>query len=123
MIYIIAFALTVPFVVTWLVYKCNRLLKKNRIYALHKAVNWTTILYILVDVILCKIIFNHFLIGYVLGFLLISLMIIIIFQRINQIEVIFAKAFKIIWRFSFLLFSFLYFGLILSGIMQQLLTT
>lgn len=121
-LYIIAFALTVPFVVTWLFYKCNRLLKKTRIHALHKAVNWTTILYILTDMIICKVIFGHFFVGYFFSFLLVGLMVVIIFQRINYTEVVFRNACKVIWRLSFLLFSFLYFGLTLYGIIQQLLT-
>lgn len=119
--YIIAFALTIPFIVTWLIYKCNRLLKKTRVYAFHKAVNWTTILYIFAVMMLCKVLFNHFFIGYIFGFHLIILTVVIIFQRINHTEVVFAKACKVVWRFSFLLFSFLNISLLLFGIIQQLL--
>lgn len=122
-LYIIATALTIPFVVTWLVYKCNRMAKKTQAYAFHKAVNWTTVLYILAVMMICKVIFNQFFIGYVLAFLLAGLMVVIIFQRFNHTEIIFTKACKIVWRVSFLLFTFLYFGLILYGIIQELLTT
>lgn len=121
--YSIAGALTVPFVVTWLIYKCNRSLKKTKLYAFHKAVTWTTILYILAVIMLCKIIFGHFFIGYIFVYYLIFMAVIIIYQRINHTDVIFGKAWKIVWRFSFLLFSCLYIILILYGIIQRLLST
>ncbi|WP_404452497.1 DUF3397 domain-containing protein [Virgibacillus necropolis] len=119
--YIIASALTVPFVITWVIYKWNRVNKKTRLYAFHKAVTWTNILYILSVMMLCKVIFDHFFIGYILVFHILLLSIIIIHQRINHTEVIFGRAWKIVWRFSFLLFSFLYFALILYGIIHRLL--
>lgn len=118
---IIAFALTVPFVVTWLIYKFHRMFKKTRIYAFHRAVNWTTILYIIAVMIICNLVFNHLFLGYIVGFHLFSLMVVIIYQRINHTEVVFAKACKIVWRFSFLLSFFLYVCLVLVGIFQQLL--
>lgn len=118
--YIVAFTLTVPFVVTWLFYKSNRILKKTRIFAFLKAVNWTTILYILAVMMQCEVIFHHYYLGFIVGFFLVSLMAVILFQRIRHTEVVFAKACKVVWRFGFLLFSFLYICLVLYGIIQQL---
>lgn len=120
--YGIAGVLTFPFVITWLIYKCNRSFKKTRIYAVHKAVTWTTILYILSVMMLCKVIFDAYFIGYISVIHLIFLAIIIIYQRTNHTEVIFEKAVKIVWRSSFLLFSLLYFMLILFGIISRLFT-
>lgn len=119
--YIVAFALTVPFVVTWFFYKGNRLIKKTRIFAFHKAVNWTTILYILAVMMEFKVVFNHYYISYIVGLFLVCLIVVLLFQRIRYTEVVFAKAWKIVWRFSFLLFAFLYICLVIYGIIQQLL--
>ncbi|ASN05860.1 DUF3397 domain-containing protein [Virgibacillus necropolis] len=120
--YSIAIAITIPFVMTWLVYKCNRIFKKTRVYAFHKAITWTTILYILSVMTMCKILFDHFFIGYISVFHLLFLAIIIIYQRVNYTEVVLKKACKIVWRVSFLLFSFLYILLILFGIIQRFFT-
>ncbi|WP_430786128.1 DUF3397 domain-containing protein [Virgibacillus flavescens] len=119
--YGVAGALTFPIVITWIIYKINRMLKKSRIYAFHHSIKWTTILYILSVMVLCNTIFHHFFIGYILAFQLVQLTIILIFQRINYTEVNVGKAWKIAWRASFLLYFSLYISLVLYGIFQQLL--
>ncbi|ASK63592.1 hypothetical protein CFK37_16215 [Virgibacillus phasianinus] len=119
---IIACAIMVPFIVTWLIYKGHRLQRKTRLYAFHKAVAWSAILYILSVMMMLKAIFNDFFVGYIILFHLVCLTVLIIIQRVNHTEVAFKKACKIVWRLSFLLFFFLYIGLILIGIAKQLLS-
>lgn len=119
--YSIAGALTIPFVLTWMVYKVNRIRNKSRLYAFHKSVKWTTVLYVLSVMALCKIIFNHYFIGYIIAFHLLLLAVCVIFQRVNYTEVVLGKAWKIVWRFSFLFFLTGYTFLILYGILQRML--
>lgn len=119
--YSIAGALTIPIIITWIIYKINRILNKNRMYAFHQSIKWTTILYILSVIMLCNVIFHHFYFGYNLAFHLVLITVILIFQRINYTEVNLGKAWKIAWRASFLLYFSLYILLVMYGIFQQLL--
>lgn len=45
-IYCFAFLVTVPFFSTWIVYFISRRVQKQKRKAIHRAVNWTTFLYI-----------------------------------------------------------------------------
>ncbi|SDJ74392.1 DUF3397 domain-containing protein [Sediminibacillus albus] len=120
--YILAFMITLPVVVSWIVYKVALKSSRNKLKALHTTVNYTTILYILsVGFILNSLLEkNHF--GIIFIFLLVSLCISTIVQWKTKDEVLFRFAWKGFWRFSFLLFALLYFVLIIYGITVRILS-
>ncbi|PAV29905.1 hypothetical protein CIL05_08480 [Virgibacillus profundi] len=119
-IYLIAFFITVPIFATWLLYKIIRKFKHGKLRAFHQAVNWTTILYIIAVTILLTIIFEKQFIGITLVFLLSILTVIIIFQWKMNTEILFKKAIKVFWRFSFLIFFVIYICLLLIGVIRQI---
>ncbi|WP_373895927.1 DUF3397 domain-containing protein [Virgibacillus sp. CBA3643] len=121
-IYFIAFFITVPILATWIVYKISFKIYGHQWKAIHISVNWTTIFYIIAVLILVSNIFDQQFIGIMLILLLSMLAVIIILQWKMRTEVVFAKAFKTLWRLCFLIFSFLYICFVLIGIIQQLLT-
>ncbi|MGY0692286.1 DUF3397 domain-containing protein [Virgibacillus sp. FSP13] len=118
-VYFIAFLITVPIIATWIVYQISVKIHRQKWRAIHTAVNWTTILYILAVTGLFTVVFNHGFFGWILIFLMMALSIIIFLQWKTKMEVEFKRAFKEFWRFSFLLFSFLYLCLVLIGLIQQ----
>ncbi|WP_099157984.1 DUF3397 domain-containing protein [Virgibacillus ndiopensis] len=119
-IYFIAFLIMLPIVATWLVYKISMKIHKQKWRAIHTAVNWTTCLYIFAVIALISVIFEKQLVAFVLIILLSFFSIIIIFQWKTKTEVIFSKAFKGFWRFSFLVFSFCYICLMCIGLIQEI---
>ncbi|WP_164669104.1 DUF3397 domain-containing protein [Virgibacillus doumboii] len=119
-IYFIGFIITAPVAATVIVYLISFQLYNHRWKAIHKSVNWTTLLYIIAVAVLFRIIFGNSFIG-ILFVLLISIFIFIAVAqwKINT-EVVFNNIFKIFWRICFLLFLFLYIILVIFGIIQRL---
>lgn len=113
---IIAIMITYPIIPTWLVYKIANKLVKQKWRALHITINWTTILYILATIVMLHILFEQYFIGIILGFILLLLAVIIIWQWKTRTEVLFKKAIKILWRLCFVIFLFTYFILAFYGI-------
>ncbi|WP_188454493.1 DUF3397 domain-containing protein [Virgibacillus oceani] len=121
-IYFIALLITVPLAATWIVYKIALKIHKQRWRAIHTAVNWTTCLYIFAVIALLTIVFEKQLAAFVLIVLLSFFTCIIIIQWKLKTEVVFSKAFKGFWRFSFLFFSFCYVCLVCIGLVQEILS-
>ncbi|OZU90416.1 hypothetical protein CIL03_04525 [Virgibacillus indicus] len=119
-VYFFAFFITVPFFATLVVYMISRKVHPGKWKAVHKAVNWTTILYIIADIMLISIIFDRQFTGIAAVILLFILTLIIIIQWKTNTEVLFGKAFKTLWRISFLLFLFIYICLLMIGIIQRI---
>ncbi|MYL42353.1 DUF3397 domain-containing protein [Virgibacillus salexigens] len=122
LIYIFAFFITAPIVITFIIYVIAYMVSNYRLKAFHHAVNWTTWLYIISVIVLTKMIFGVQMVGIVIVLLLIILGAIMFSQWKIQTEIILRKALKIMWRFSFLLFAFLYIGLILIGVIQKIVS-
>lgn len=116
----IAIMITYPIIPTWLVYKIANKIVKQKWRALHIAINWTTILYILATIVMLNILFEQYFIGFILGFILLTLAIIIIWQWKTRTEVLFSKAIKILWRLCFIIFLFAYFILAFYGIIMRI---
>lgn len=119
-IYIIAFLMTVPIVLTALIYYLSIKFHRPVWKAVHTAVNWTTIFYMMAVIL----IFNMFdirVIGIVLVFFLFLLGLFIYMQWRFNTEVKVTKAFKLAWRICFLLFLFLYVCLVIIGIIIELI--
>ncbi|MEN1966980.1 DUF3397 domain-containing protein [Lentibacillus sp. N15] len=117
---LVALIITVPIMVTFMIYYISRKMSRQKWRAVHNAVNWTTILYILAVHTLLFVIFNRVLYGWFIVFLLSVFSIILFTQWKSRTEVEFARAFKIFWRLSFLLFFGMYIALISIGLIQQL---
>ncbi|WP_010096798.1 DUF3397 domain-containing protein [Ornithinibacillus scapharcae] len=115
-LFILAFMITVPFIVTVILFYGLNYLFRNPVMAFHKAINWTTILYILSVNTLLTYLFGGFYIGYIVVFLLCILTVVIIIQWKNHTEVDIRKAIKLLWRLSFLIFFLLYSIFTLFGI-------
>lgn len=115
-IYFIGLIVTVPIIATWIVYLISVKMYRHKWKAVHNAVNWTTILYIIAVGTLVKEIFGISFFGIILVIIISIYTIIVIAQWKIYTEVIFSKAFKVFWRICFLLFSMLYICLVLIGI-------
>lgn len=122
MIYTLSFFITIPFLASLLVYLVSMVLDRNKLKAVHRLVNWTTIFYIIAVTMMLSIIFNLSFISIVLILLLSLLTLIIFIQWKTKRDVEITRAVKLLWRISFLLFFVLYSCLLLVGILQQLLT-
>ncbi|GAA0444423.1 MAG: DUF3397 domain-containing protein [Bacillota bacterium] len=118
--YFIALLVTVPLFATGILYYIARSSGIHPLKALHVAVHWTTIFYILSVCVIGSIIFNFNVIGIIITFLLVLITTIIVLQWRMQTEVNFARAFKIMLRISFLIFGFLYALLVLLGVIQRI---
>ncbi|MFC3040234.1 DUF3397 domain-containing protein [Virgibacillus xinjiangensis] len=115
-IYFTAFFIAAPIIASLLVYQVSLAMGTKKRKALHRTVNWTTIFYIAAVGIELSIVFEVQLWGMILSVMLSILAALIFLQWKLTSEIIFSKAWKILWRLSFLLFSFLYVILIFIGI-------
>ncbi|MFC2950206.1 DUF3397 domain-containing protein [Virgibacillus sediminis] len=115
-IYLIAFFIAAPFIASWLVYQFSLIMGTRKRKAFHRAINWTTIFYIAAVGFEFMIVFDVQIWGIMMAVLLGILAVLILLQWKLNSEVVFGKAFKILWRFSFLLFFFLYVILIIIGV-------
>ncbi|HAM82147.1 DUF3397 domain-containing protein [Ornithinibacillus bavariensis] len=120
-LFILAFIITIPIVATVGLYFILKLVYGNPIRALHKAVNWTTILHIIAGNVLLTNLFNGNYIGYIIVFLLLLLTILITFQWKKHTEVDIKKALKLSWRLCFLIFFCFYIVLVLYGIIERII--
>lgn len=115
-LFILAFMITVPFIVTVIIFYALNYLFNNRVMSFHKAINWTTILYILSVNTILTYLFGGFYLGYIIVFMLCVLTVVIIIQWKKRTEVDIRRAMKLMWRISFLVFFMLYSVFILFGI-------
>ncbi|MFS0672338.1 DUF3397 domain-containing protein [Ornithinibacillus sp. 179-J 7C1 HS] len=120
-LFVIAFVITLPILATIVMYYILKYLYRNPIKAFHKAINWSTFLYILAVHTLLSYLFSVNYLGYIFVLLLSILTVLIILQWKKYSEINYYKAFKLLWRLSFLLFFTLYIGLVLFGIVKSIL--
>lgn len=118
--YSIAFMITLPLAATFIAYIIFNKVFSHKWKAIHHAVNWTTILYIIAVTMLLTIIFDQVFIGIIILLLLSILTGIIIFQWKAHTEVDLKKAVKLLWRISFVLFLTSYMVLVFIGILQRI---
>lgn len=117
----IAFLITFPLLPTFLTYKISKKIVNHKLRALHIAINWTTILYILATITMLKNIFGRQFIGIISALILFLLTIIIIWQWKTKTEVLLSRAIKILWRLCFLIFISTYTILAIYGIMIRII--
>lgn len=121
LIYVLASVITLPFMATLFVYIVSKKLYKHTWKAIHTAVNWTTIFYMISVATILSIFFNRSFIAMICLFLVLTLSIIITIQWKLKMEVILSHGVKILWRISFITFAFTYICLVVFGIIHQLL--
>lgn len=120
-IYVLAFLIVFPIPATLFIYWFAVKMYRHTLKAIHAAVNWTTFIYIITDIIYIDFIFARQVGGIVLIGLISLLAVIIIMQWRKQNEVLLFKAFKLLWRISFLVFLPLYILLVVLGIIKSIL--
>lgn len=120
--YTVSIFITLPIFASILVYILSMLIERNKLKAIHKVVNWTTLFYIIAVTIMLTLIFDMGFTGIVVILLLAILTLIIFFQWKTKRDVEIKRAIKLLWRISFLLFFVLYGCLMLVGILKQLVS-
>jgi len=110
--YAIALFIAFPFIITFLAYWITKLRKKHTWKAVHNAVQWSAIFFVLGVGVLLQLLFDRSFFGWIILLFLISITGILIHQYRKQSDIEVSKAIKIVWRSAFLLFSSAY--LILS---------
>lgn len=118
-IYLIGGIITFPFLLTVIVYFITKKLYKNKWKAIHFSANYTTIFYIFSVGAIFQVLLGRSFLSYIIITLLILLSIIIAMQWKVKGDIIFASAWKLFWRFTFLLFALGQFILVLIGLVAS----
>jgi len=119
-IYFIACIIALPLLATWLVYIVSKRIYKHTWMAIHTAVNWTTLFYILSVLTILHTFYGRSFIGFIGVILFLMLSIIIFVQWKSRHEVVIVRAVKILWRASFLVFSLAYICLAILGVVYKI---
>jgi hypothetical protein len=119
---IITIFLTVPLLGFFIIYVLNKLITKNTRKSFHKALDYSTILFIVAVHFLLITIWDRSFFGLILLLLLVIAMIFVVIHWKIKGEIIFTKVFKGFWRFNFLIFFLAYISLTVFGILRSALT-
>jgi hypothetical protein len=119
---IITIFLTVPLLGFFIIYVLTKLITKNTRKSFHKALDYSTILFIVAVHFLLITIWGKSFFGLILLVLLVIAMIFVVIHWKLKGEIIFAKVFKGFWRFNFLIFFLAYISLTVFGILRSALT-
>ncbi|WP_045515389.1 DUF3397 domain-containing protein [Neobacillus niacini] len=119
---IITIFLTVPLFGFFIIYILNKLITKNTRKSFHKALDHSTILFILAVHFLLMTIWGRSFFGLILLILIVIAMVFVIIHWKIKGEIIFTKVFKGFWRFNFLVFFLAYISLTVFGILRSALT-
>lgn len=119
---IITIFLTVPLFGFFIIYILNKLITKNTRKSFHKALDHSTILFILAVHFLLMTIWGRSFFGLILLILIVIAMVFVIIHWKIKGEIIFTKVFKGFWRFNFLVFFLAYISLSVFGILRSALT-
>ncbi|MDQ1003832.1 succinate dehydrogenase hydrophobic anchor subunit [Neobacillus niacini] len=119
---IITIFLTVPLLGFFIIYVLNKLITKNARKSFHKALDYSTIFFIVAVHFLLITIWGKSFFGLILLILLVIAMIFVVIHWKLKGEIIFAKVFKGFWRFNFLIFFLAYISLTVFGILRSAIT-
>jgi hypothetical protein len=119
---IITIFLTVPLLGFFIVFTINKLITKNSRKSFHKALDYSTILFILAVHFLIITIWEKSYFGLIILLLLMIAMFFVFIHWKIKGEIIFTKVFKGFWRFNFLIFFIAYLSLTIFGILRSALT-
>ncbi|WP_066192848.1 MULTISPECIES: DUF3397 domain-containing protein [Gracilibacillus] len=118
--YLFALMVTIPVLVTYIVYLITfRITRKNR-YSFHVAVDWTTLLYIFSVIAMGEWFFSINLFGYIITFLLLLLLIMVIYHWRFYTDIVFTHVWKRFWKLAFLIFFMMYLGGSVAGIIYSI---
>lgn len=101
-----------PLIISIIIYYLSKLFLKHSRRTFHFMISWTTIFYVVAVTLLLQDMFSINLIGTMPILLLIILSIILIIQWRTRTEVVLKNGLKLLWRFSFLIFTPVYIGLV-----------
>lgn len=118
--YALAFFIIAPFMVTAIVYFISLKLGIHPVRAFHKAINYSTVVYMISVSMMLKAIFGSYYLAASLTFILLILVTIVIIQWKIHNEILFPKMIKLFWRVSFLIYFMLYVIFIIIGILQRI---
>ncbi|MFP7479212.1 DUF3397 domain-containing protein [Terribacillus saccharophilus] len=114
--YLLAAAITVPPLATWIYYLiARRIIHKRRNAFLH-SVQTTAVFYIFSVMIMLQIILQHTVIGYMIGFLAVLFIMVVLLHYKYRGEIVFKHVWRIFLRICFLLFGPLYILLLVAGV-------
>lgn len=119
---IITIFLTVPLLGFFIIYVLNKFITKNTRKSFHKALDYSTILFIIAVHFLLITIWGKSFFGLILLVLLVIAMFFVVIHWKIKGEIIFTKVFKGFWRFNFLIFFLAYISLTVFGILRSALT-
>ncbi|MFF2445951.1 DUF3397 domain-containing protein [Neobacillus sp. NPDC058068] len=119
---ILTVVFTLPFIGSILVYLLIKLTTKNKRKSIHKALDYTTILYIIAVHFLIITISGKSLSWLIILFMiLIAMVFVVVHWKVKQ-EIILIKVAKGFWRFNFIIFFLAYITLTLYGLIYRALT-
>ena len=119
---IITIFLTVPLLGFITIFIINKLITKNARKSFHKALDYSTILFIMAVHFLVITIWGKSLFWLILLVLIIIAMVFVLIHWKIKGEIILTKVFKGFWRFNFLIFFIAYVSLTLFGILRSAVT-
>lgn len=114
--YIISCFVSLPFVITYIVYLLNKKLYKHKWRAIHQSAQLTNVFYVFACIIIVQLLFNVSLFWMIVLLHLILWIVMIVYQWKKDTEISLKRSFKIVWRASFLIFFVSYFILTIYGI-------
>jgi hypothetical protein len=113
---------TLPFTGSILVYFFIKLMTKNTRKSMHKALDYTTVLYIISVHFLIVTIWGKSLFWLIiLIMILIAMMFVLVHWKVKE-EIVLKKVMKGFWRFNFVVFLLTYISLTFYGIIYRTLT-
>jgi len=119
---VITIFLTVPLLGFITIFIINKLITKSSRKSFHKALDYSTILFIMAVHFLVITIWGKSLFWLILLVLIIIAMVFVLIHWKIKGEIILPKVFKGFWRFNFLIFFIAYVSLTLFGILRSAVT-
>lgn len=121
-ILILAMILTLPIPFLFVLYFLSRKWYGRKKKAVHQTANLSVPVFILAVHVLLLVLFNQSFLAYIVIFLLLLLGLSLIIQYKIHDELQFVRAFRGFWRVSFLLFTVIYLGLSIFGILGRVIS-
>nr|WP_263328107.1 DUF3397 domain-containing protein [Neobacillus sp. Marseille-Q6967] len=119
---IITFFFTMPLLGFIIIYFLYKMITKNSRKSFHKALDYSTIFFIMAVHFLTITIWGKSLFGVILLIMIfIAMVFVVVHWKMNG-EIVFNKVFKGFWRFNFLLFFITYITLTVFGLVHRALT-
>lgn len=120
-IYVLGIFVTAPIIATFVVYLLSKRRKNHTWRAIHQAVHWTFLLYVLSCIAIFYVLFNRTFISWILLLHIAILMTLIILQWKRDTHINMKRSIKLLSRISFIIFFVGYLSFALYGILSHLL--